>query len=59
MLSLKLAPSPIALQVTWKSLERAQQILKTNYGSETVIPLYITGCREKIYSESAVVTKRS
>ena len=22
---------------------------KTNYGSETVIPLYITGCREKIY----------
>ena len=21
-------------------------LLKTNYGSETVIPLYITGCRE-------------
>ena len=33
-------------------------ILKTNYGSWTVIPLYITGCREKIYSESAVVAKR-
>ena len=33
-------------------------ILKTNYGSEMVIPLYITGCREKIYSESAVVAKR-
>ena len=32
--------------------------LKTNYGSETVIPLYIMGCREKIYSESAVVAKR-
>ena len=32
--------------------------IKTNYGSETVIPLYITGCREKIYSESAVVAKR-
>ena len=32
-----------------------QGILKTNYGSETVIPLYITGCREKIYSEAAVV----
>ena len=33
-------------------------ILKTNYGSETVIPVYITSCREKIYSESAVVAKR-
>ena len=33
-------------------------ILKTNYGSETVIPLYITGCMEKIYFESAVVAKR-
>ena len=33
-------------------------VLKTNHGSETVIPLYITGCREKIYSESAVVAKR-
>ena len=32
--------------------------VKTNYGSETVIPLYITGCSEKIYSESAVVAKR-
>ena len=26
--------------------------MKTDYGSETVTPLYITGCREKIYSES-------
>ena len=33
-------------------------ILKTNYGSETVIPFYITGCRDKIYFESAVVAKR-
>ena len=33
-------------------------ILKTTYGFETVIPLYITGYREKIYSESAVVAKR-
>ena len=32
--------------------------LKTNYGSETVMPLYIIGCREKIYSESAVAAKR-
>ena len=33
-------------------------IVKTIHGSETVIPLYITGCREKIYSESAVVTRQ-
>ena len=33
-------------------------IIKTNYGSETVIPIYITGYREKIYSESAVIAKR-
>ena len=33
-------------------------VLKTNYGSEKVIHLYITGCREKIHSESAVVAKR-
>ena len=32
--------------------------MKINYGSETVILLYITGCREKIHSESAVVAKR-
>ena len=32
--------------------------IMTNYGFEMVIPLYITGCREKIYSESAVVMKR-
>ena len=32
--------------------------LKTSYGSETVIPLNITGCREKIYPESAAVAKR-
>ena len=25
--------------------------LKTSYGSETMIPLFITGCRDKIYSE--------
>ena len=37
---------------------RSNVILKTDYGSETVIPLYITGFREKIYSESAVVAKR-
>ena len=30
-------------------------LIKTNYGSEAVIPLYITSCREKIYSECAVV----
>ena len=36
----------------------ALSLRKTNYGSETVIPLYITGCIEKIYYESAVVTKR-
>ena len=34
------------------------KILKANYGSEKVIPPYITGCREKIDSESAVVAKR-
>ena len=33
-------------------------IPQNNYGSETVIPLYITGCKEKIYSESTVVAKR-
>ena len=33
-------------------------MLKTNYGSETVMPLCITGCKEKIYSESVVVAKR-
>ena len=33
-------------------------ILQTNYGSETAIPLYITGVRERIYSESAVAEKR-
>ena len=32
-------------------------IIKTSYGSETVIPLYITGCRNKIYSKSDVVAK--
>ena len=32
--------------------------LKTNYGSETVMPLYITGCVEKIYFESAVVANQ-
>ena len=31
---------------------------KSNYGSEAVIPLYVTGCRDKIYSKSAVVAKR-
>ena len=33
-------------------------IIKTNCGSETVIPLYVTGCKEKMYSESAVVAKQ-
>ena len=33
-------------------------LLKTNHGSATVIPLYITGCREEIYSESACVASR-
>ena len=32
--------------------------LKTNQGSGTVIPLCITGRREKIYSKSVVVVKR-
>ena len=36
-------------------LNREPIILRTNYGSETVIPLYITFRREKIYSKSAVV----
>ena len=40
------------------NIDISPQILKTNYGSETVIPLYITGCGVKIYSESAVVAKR-
>ena len=35
-----------------------QFIPKTNYDSETVIPLYITDCMEKIYFESAIVAKR-
>ena len=38
--------------------EAGKLILKTNYGSEKVIPLYITGYWKKIYSESAVVAKR-
>ena len=29
-----------------------------DYSFETVIPLYITGCGEKIYSESDVVAKK-
>ena len=33
-------------------------IIKSNYGSETVIPLYITSYKEKLYSESAIVAKR-
>ena len=41
-----------------KELNHGVRTLTTNYGSETVIPLYITGCREKIYSESAVFAKR-
>ena len=28
-------------------INRVLQLLKTNYVSETVIPLYITGCRRK------------
>ena len=32
--------------------------LKTNYSSETMIPFNISGCREKIYSELAVVAKQ-
>ena len=43
-----------ACQTHWE----ITKTLKANYGSETVIPLYINGCREKIYSESAVVAKR-
>ena len=34
------------------------ELLKTNYGSETVIPLCFTSCWKKIYSESAVIAKR-
>ena len=37
----------MSTQLTCDSFHRT---LKTNYGSETVIPLYVTGCREKIYS---------
>ena len=33
------------------------EIVKTDYGSEMVVPLYITGCRKKTYSESAIVGK--
>ena len=45
---------------SWRKpkLSKGPNIIKTNYGSETVILLYITGCTEKIYSESAVVAKR-
>ena len=31
-------------------------VININYGSEKVIPLFITGCGEKIYFESAVVS---
>ena len=34
------------------------ETLKKITGSETAIPLDITGCREKMYSESVVVVKR-
>ena len=33
-------------------------ILKTNYGLETVIPPFITGCREKRFSELSVLAKQ-
>ena len=35
-----------------------KNVIKTNYGSEKVIPLYITGCKKKTCFESAVVAKR-
>ena len=35
-----------------------QFILKINYGSETVIPLYITDCKEKIYYKSVIFLKQ-
>ena len=46
------------IQTYFAKLTRAPVTLKTNYGSETVIPLYVTGCREKIYSESDEVAKQ-